>query len=283
MSDYDRYDTRSRSQGEQRGRNRDSIFSGFGGGRDRDRERNRDRGEEMGGWAGSGRTSAYDEDNDRGGNWQGERENFSWGRGRREHGGRDRSQHMGGGMHRDHDSERMWSHDSNDRNRGHDQGERMSSGWGGIGEGHDRERHREHHQDRERMRDRERHYGPDDARSGLPIDETNRLIGSNKVEGTVVYGSDGERLGKIYNFMVDKYSGKVEYAVMSYGGGLFGAGTRYYPLPWATLTYNVERGGYGIAMRERDLRDAPSFDRNSEPEFNRDYGERVHSWYGVKY
>ncbi|HEY0325677.1 MAG TPA: PRC-barrel domain-containing protein, partial [Allosphingosinicella sp.] len=47
----------------------------------------------------------------------------------------------------------------------------------------------------------------------MPINETDRLIASNKVEGTAVYGLDGDRLGSIYNFMVDKHSGKVEYAV----------------------------------------------------------------------
>lgn len=138
--------------------------------------------------------------------------------------------------------------------------------------------------DRDRARfDRDdKQFGRDDYREGLPIDETGRLIASNKVEGTAVYGRDGERLGSIYNFMVDKFSGRVEYAVMSYGGFL-GMGTRYYPLPWRVLTYDTRAGGYRIHLGERDLRDAPSFDRNSEPRFDRDYGERVHGWYGLDY
>ena len=60
-----------------------------------------------------------------------------------------------------------------------------------------------------RIRDRdEARFGSDDDHRGLPIDETGRLIASNKVEGTSVYGRGGERLGTIYNFMVDKYSGR---------------------------------------------------------------------------
>ena len=51
-------------------------------------------------------------------------------------------------------------------------------------------------------------------------DETRELIASNKVEGTAVYDLDGERLGTITNFMVDKRSGKAEYAVMQFGGFL---------------------------------------------------------------
>src|SRR3546814_8033001 len=91
-------------------------------------------------------------------------------------------------------------------------------------------------------------YGPDDDRDDLPRNETNHLIASNKVEGTAVYGRDGERLGHIYNFMVDKVSGHVEYAVMAYGGFLR-MGERYFPLPWQTLAYAPRRGGYRIDMK----------------------------------
>ena len=53
--------------------------------------------------------------------------------------------------------------------------------------------------------------------SSVATDETDRLIASNKVEGTAVYNRQNERLGSVYNFMVDKRSGQVEYAVMSLG------------------------------------------------------------------
>jgi hypothetical protein len=127
---------------------------------------------------------------------------------------------------------------------------------------------------------REREFGYDDRHEGLPIDETSRLIASNKVEGTAVYARDGARLGSIYNFMVDKRSGKVEYAVMTYGGFL-GMGTRYYPLPWEILSYHTRLGGYHVEMLERDLERAPSFDRHDEPNFDTSYGRRVRGWYGL--
>ena len=131
-------------------------------------------------------------------------------------------------------------------------------------------------------RERGRDFGYDDRHEGLPIDETSRLIASNKVEGTPVYSRDRERLGTVYNFMVDKVSGQVEYAVLRYGGFL-GMGQRYYPLPWRVLTYHRDAGGYVIDMLARDFEDAPSFDRDSEPEFDRAYGRKVHSWYGLDY
>ena len=126
----------------------------------------------------------------------------------------------------------------------------------------------------------ERDYDNDDRDRGLPIDETSRLIASNKVEGTAVYGREGDRLGSIYNFMVDKFSGQVEYAVMTYGGFL-GMGTRYYPLPWRILTYDTRQGGYRIDMSSRDFERAPSFGRDDEPRFNRESGRRVKRWYGL--
>jgi hypothetical protein len=64
-------------------------------------------------------------------------------------------------------------------------------------------------------------------------------------------------------------------------GGMLGMGQRYYPLPWQILTYDTREGGYRIEMTERDLQDAPSFDRDTEPHFNESYGDRVHSWYGL--
>src|SRR5437660_5353192 len=67
--------------------------------------------------------------------------------------------------------------------------------------------------------------------------ESYDLIGSDKVEGTNVYRSDGEKVGSIERVMLEKRSGKVAYAVMSFGGFL-GLGHDHYPIPWARLSYN---------------------------------------------
>jgi PRC-barrel domain len=58
--------------------------------------------------------------------------------------------------------------------------------------------------------------------------ETANLIGSDKVEGTAVYGADSQKIGSIERVMIDKLSGKVSYAVLSFGG-LFGLGGRSLP------------------------------------------------------
>lgn len=120
-----------------------------------------------------------------------------------------------------------------------------------------------------------------DIDNDIEIDETDRLIASNKVEGTAVYDEDGEKLGSIYNFMVDKVSGKVEYAVLQFGG-LFGLGSDYYPLPWEKLTYDTGQGGYVVDIDKETLEGAPRY-ADEEPRFDRTYGEQVYGYYGVPY
>ena len=72
----------------------------------------------------------------------------------------------------------------------------------------------------------------------LEANETGNLIGSDKVEGTAVYGADRNKIGSIERVMIDKPSGKVSYAVLSFGGFL-GIGDEHYPLPWQSLKYDT--------------------------------------------
>ena len=116
----------------------------------------------------------------------------------------------------------------------------------------------------------------------IATDETSRLIASNKVEGTRVYNRAGERLGTIQNFMVDKRTGKVDYAVMEFGGFL-GIGTDYYPLPWDKLDYETSQGGYVVDIDKAKLEGAPRYERDVPPAFDDDYGRQVHGYWGVPY
>jgi sporulation protein YlmC with PRC-barrel domain len=88
--------------------------------------------------------------------------------------------------------------------------------------------------------------------------ETGNLIGSDKVEGTAVYGADSKRIGSIQRVMIDKQSGKVSYAVLSFGGFL-GVGDDYYPLPWQSLKYDTRLGGYVVGITEDKLKGGPKY------------------------
>ncbi len=88
-------------------------------------------------------------------------------------------------------------------------------------------------------------------------DETFNLIASDKVEGTDVRRPNGDKIGAIYRLMIDKRSGRVAYAVMSFGGFL-GLGESRRPIPWEALRYNEDLDAYELDIGEDQLRSAPS-------------------------
>jgi hypothetical protein len=118
--------------------------------------------------------------------------------------------------------------------------------------------------------------------SPVATDETDRLIASDKVEGTEVFGRDGQRIGAVYNFMVDKVTGRVAYAVVSFGGFL-GLGERFFPLPWAALTYDPGRGGYVVDVDRATLDRAPSFAPGEDPFRDPDHRRNLFGFYGFNY
>jgi PRC-barrel domain protein len=111
--------------------------------------------------------------------------------------------------------------------------------------------------------------------------ETASLIGSDKVEGTPVYRSNGEPVGQIERVMIDKLTGKVAYAVMSFGG-FMGIGEDYYPLPWSLLTYNPRLEGYEVNVGELQLKDAPKYSKHESWDWSdRARDQKVSDYYGV--
>jgi hypothetical protein len=113
------------------------------------------------------------------------------------------------------------------------------------------------------------------------VKETTSLIAGSKVTGTNVYNTVGESIGSIYDVMIDKKSGKVAYAVMSFGGFL-GMGNEYHPLPWSTLKYDTGKEGYVVNLSKSKLEGAPHYPQGADPGWgNRDYESKLHSYYGV--
>ena len=122
------------------------------------------------------------------------------------------------------------------------------------------------------------------CRTAIPVatDESSSLISSDKVEGTAVYDRRGEKLGSIHSVMIDKISGKVAYAVMSFGGFL-GMGDSYHPLPWHVLTYDTGQGGYVVDLDRNKLEGAPTYGTSETPNWSdRRWGQQVHDYYGAR-
>ena len=120
--------------------------------------------------------------------------------------------------------------------------------------------------------------------SAGPVDDSTSaktLIESDRVEGTSVYGADETHIGSIARLMIDKQSGQVVYAVMTFGG-FMGIGEDTYTIPWRKLTYNTDLGGYRTDISPDQLQGAPSFSRDSNHDWsNRDSERQLHDYYGV--
>ena len=112
--------------------------------------------------------------------------------------------------------------------------------------------------------------------------ETSTLIGSDKVEGTAVYGADQEKIGSIERVMIDKVSGRVSYAVLSFGGFL-GVGDDHYPLPWQSLKYDTNLGGYITGITEQQLKGAPKYANDDSWAWDEQRARSVNDYYGVPY
>ena len=111
--------------------------------------------------------------------------------------------------------------------------------------------------------------------------QSHSLIASDRVEGTPVRRADGERIGTIERLMIDKLSGNVAYAVLSFGGFL-GMGHKHAPIPWARLTFDRTLGAYRLDLTDEELRHAPSVAAGEEF----DWGDRsreveIHNYYRV--
>ena len=106
-----------------------------------------------------------------------------------------------------------------------------------------------------------------------------QLIASDRVEGTAVRRPNGDMIGHIERLMIDKVSGKVSYAVLSFGGFL-GIGHDHYPLPWEKLSYDTQLDGYRIDLTKEQIEGAPSYADDDDNWYN-DNGRRVYDYYGV--
>ena len=121
----------------------------------------------------------------------------------------------------------------------------------------------------------------DTPHSDATQSQSHSLIASDRVEGTPVRRSDGSKVGTIERLMIDKLSGNVAYAVLSFGGFL-GMGQKHAPIPWTRLSYDRMLGAYHLDLTDKELYRAPSV--AADQEF--DWGDRsreveIHNYYRV--
>lgn len=108
---------------------------------------------------------------------------------------------------------------------------------------------------------------------------TQLLIQSNKADSMAVKTRDGDKLGTVHAYMINKHSGHTAYAVLSIGGFL-GLGKAYYPLPFRLLAFEPTSDSYVVTIDRRVLEGGPSWASNP-PIFDQAYADRVASYYEV--
>ncbi|MBB5685868.1 PRC-barrel domain-containing protein [Sphingobium boeckii] len=111
------------------------------------------------------------------------------------------------------------------------------------------------------------------------LPDTTLLIASNKADAIKVQSRDGESIGHVHCFMVNKRTGLSTYAILSLGGFL-GINKSYYPLPFELLHYDGGQDQYVVTLDRRVLEGGPSWS-NHAPIFDQAYADRVAKYYEV--
>lgn len=90
------------------------------------------------------------------------------------------------------------------------------------------------------------------------------LMSSSTLLGNDVYNTDGEDVGDIKDIMLDMRSGKVSYAVLSFGAFL-SMGEKLFAVPWSALELDTENKCFILKVSKDRLKDAPGFDKDHWP------------------
>ena len=120
--------------------------------------------------------------------------------------------------------------------------------------------------------------------SGPVLDRAEHsLILASRVNGTPVFDKAGERIGHIDDLSIERTSGEVVYAILSFGGFL-GIGEKFHPLPWSMLDYDPGKAGYVVSLDKTALKAAPYYDLFELEDLGgpsrEAYGQRIFGYYG---
>jgi sporulation protein YlmC with PRC-barrel domain len=108
------------------------------------------------------------------------------------------------------------------------------------------------------------------------------MMGANTLVGNDVCNHKGEDLGDIKEIMLDMRSGRVAYAVLSFGGFL-GMGKKLFAVPWKALTLDTKNKRFVLNVEKDRLKDAPGFDKNQWPNMaDQSWAREIHTYYGTQ-
>ncbi|MBT9465144.1 PRC-barrel domain-containing protein [Hydrogenophaga sp.] len=109
-----------------------------------------------------------------------------------------------------------------------------------------------------------------------------RLMGANTLIGNDVFNDQDEDLGEIREIMLDMHTGRVDYAVLSFGGFL-GMGEKLFAVPWAALELDTTSRCFVLRVSKARLESAPGFDKQHWPDMaDPEWEKGVHEFYGTQ-
>lgn len=104
-------------------------------------------------------------------------------------------------------------------------------------------------------------------------------MSSSSLEGEEVKNRKNEDLGNIKDFMIDCDTGRVVYAVLSYGGVL-GMGDKLFAVPMTALKLDTDSKCFRLEANKEELKDAPGFDKSNWPDMaDRRWETDIHRYY----
>ena len=107
------------------------------------------------------------------------------------------------------------------------------------------------------------------------------VMDADTLIGDSVVNAAGEDLGDVKAIMLDVGSGRVAYAVLSFGGFL-GMGDKLFAIPWSALTLDTRNKCFILDVDKQTLENAPGFDKDNWPDMtDSGWGSEVFRHYGA--
>lgn len=118
--------------------------------------------------------------------------------------------------------------------------------------------------------------------TGIKVPSETRVLAADTLTGDKVVNLQNEDLGKIEHLMIDLGTGRIAYAVLSFGGFL-GMGDKLFAIPWSALTVDTFEKRFILQVDKELLKRAPGFDKEQWPNMaDRAWGTQVFKYYGAK-
>ena len=115
-----------------------------------------------------------------------------------------------------------------------------------------------------------------------PDKKYRRVLAASTLAGDQVCNSAGDDLGKVSELMIDIPSGRVAYAVLSFGGVL-GMGNKLFAVPWSALAVDEDQKCFVLDVDKKTLESAPGFDQDNWPDMaDTTWGAEVFRHYGAE-